>query len=63
MSKKTSLKPLQVIWTKDSALSATAVNKQTVNVATMMLDSAKTRRDQAMQNLEKIGQKRKLLTD
>ena len=34
-----------------------------VSVATMMLDTAKTRRDQAMQNLEKIGQKRKLLTD
>ena len=34
-----------------------------VNVATMMLDTAKTRRDQVMQNLEKIGQKRKLLTD
>ena len=63
MSKKTSLKPLQVIWTKDSVLSATAVNKQTVDVATMMLDTARTRRDQAMQNLEKIGQKRKLLTD
>lgn len=38
------------------AFSATAVNKQTVNVATMMLDTA-------MQSLEKIGQKRKLLTD
>ena len=45
------------------ALSATAVNKQTVNVATMMLDTAKTKRDQAMESLEKIGQKRKLLTD
>ena len=45
------------------ALSSTALNKQTVDVATMMLDTAKTRRDQAMQNLEKIGQKRKLLTD
>ena len=34
------------------ALSATAVNKQTVNVATMMLDteSRKTKRDQAMQS-------------
>ena len=41
----------------------TAVNKQTVDVATMMLDTAKTRQDQALQNLEKIGQKRKLLTD
>ena len=46
-----------------AALWATAVNKQTVNVATMMLDTAKTKRDQAMQSLEKIGQKRKLLTD
>ena len=45
------------------ALSATAVNKQTVNVATMMLDTAKTKRDQAMQSLENKGQKRKLLTD
>ena len=44
-------------------LKATAVNKQTVNVATIMLDTAKTKRDQAMQSLEKIGQKRKLLTD
>ena len=45
------------------ALSATAVNKQTVNVATMMLDTPKTKQDQAMQSLEKIGQKRKLLTN
>ncbi|KAL9971787.1 hypothetical protein ACROYT_G017994 [Oculina patagonica] len=44
-------------------IKSTAVNKQTVNVATMMLDTAKTKRDQAMQSLEKIGQKRKLLTD
>ena len=28
-----------------------------------MLDTAKTKRDKAMQNLEKVGQKRKLLTD
>ena len=27
------------------AISATAVNKHTVNVATMMLDTAKTKRD------------------
>ena len=47
----------------DDALSATAVNKQTVNVATIMLDTAKTKRDQAMQSLEKIGRKRKLLSD
>lgn len=42
---------------------ATAVNKQTVNVATVMLDTAKTKKDLAMQQLEKIGQKRKLLSD
>ena len=45
------------------AVSATAVNKQTVNVATTMLDTAKTKKDLAMQCLEKIGQKRKLLSD
>ena len=45
------------------ALSATALNKQSVNVATMMLDTAKTKRDQAMQSLQKIGEKRKMLTD
>ena len=28
-----------------------------------MLDAAKTKRDQAMQSLEKLGQRRKLLTD
>ena len=42
------------------ALSATALNKESVNVATMML---KTKRDQAMQSLQKIGEKRKMLTD
>ena len=42
------------------AISATAVNKQTVNVATMMLDTAKTKQDQAMQSLEK---KKKEKTD
>ena len=35
------------------ALSATAVNKQTVNVATMMPDTPKTKQDQAMQSLKK----------
>ena len=40
-------------------LSATAVNKQTVNVATMMLDTAKTKQDQAMQSLEKNRTKEK----
>ena len=41
------------------ALSATAVNKQTVNVATMMLDTAKTKQDQAMQSLKKNRTKEK----
>ena len=41
------------------AISATAVNKQTVNVATMMLATAKTKQDQAMQSLEKIRTKEK----
>ena len=45
------------------ALSGTAVNVQIVNVATMILHTAETKWDQAMQSLEKIGQKRKLLTD
>ena len=36
---------------------------KSVNVATMMLDTAKNKRDQAMQSLEKIWKKRKLLTD
>ena len=45
------------------ALSGTAVNIQIVNVATMILHTADTKWDQAMQSLEKIGQKRKLLTD
>ena len=45
------------------ALSATALNKQSGNAATMMLDTAKTKRDQAMQSLQKIGEKRKMLTD
>lgn len=46
-----------------SNLSGTAVNIQIVNVATMILHTAETKWDQAMQSLEKIGQKRKLLTD
>ena len=41
------------------ALTATAVNKQTVNVATMMLDTAKTKQDQAMQSLKKNRTKEK----
>ena len=45
------------------ALSATAINKQSVNIATMMLHTATTKRDQAMQSLQKTGEKRKMLTD
>ena len=41
----------------------TALNKQSVNVATMILDTAKTKRVQAMQSRQKIGEKRKMLTD
>ena len=44
------------------ALSVPAINKQSVNVATMMLDAAKTKCHQAMESLKKIGKKRKLLT-
>ena len=40
-----------------------ALSAKTVNVATMMLDTAKNKRDQAMQSFDKIGKKRKLLTD
>ena len=40
------------------ALSATAVNKQTVNVVTMMLDTAKTKRDQARPSNAKLGENR-----
>ena len=35
------------------AVSATAVNKHTVNVARMMLDTTWTKQDAAMQSLEK----------
>lgn len=42
-------------------LSPTTVNKQRVNVATMMLDAAKTKQDHALQSLEKIEEKRKFL--
>ena len=35
------------------ALSATAVKKQTVNVPTMMLGTAKTKQDQVVQSLDK----------
>ena len=44
------------------ALSAAAVDRQT-DVATMMLDIAKTKRDQAIQSMDEIGQTRKLFND
>ena len=44
-------------------LSTTALNKQSVNLATMMTDTAKAKRDQAMQSLQRIREKRKLLND
>ena len=34
-----------------------------INVATMMLDTAKNKRDEAMKYLEEIGEKRKLFTE
>ena len=46
----------------NDALSVQAVNKQSVNAATMMLDAAKTKCHQAMESLEEIRKKRKLLT-
>ena len=43
------------------ALSSTTVKKQSVNVATMMLNTAKTKRTQAMQHLDKIRSKQRSL--
>ena len=40
-------------------LSATTVNRQSVNVATMMLDTARNKREQAMQQLKGVSEKRK----
>ena len=42
-------------------LSASTVNRQSVNVGTMMLDTARNRREQAMQQLKAMGEKRKSL--
>ena len=43
------------------ALSGSSVNKQSISVASMMLDTAKTKREQAMQRLDKVREKRKSL--
>ena len=43
------------------ALSASTVNRQSVNVATMMLDTARNKREQAVQQLKVVGEKRKFL--
>ena len=42
-------------------LSASTVNGQGVNVETMMLDTARNKREQAMQQLKAVGEKRKSL--
>ena len=38
------------------ALSASTVNRQSVSVATMMLDTARNKREQAMQQLQAVGE-------
>ena len=43
------------------ALSASTVNRQSVSVATIMLDTARNKREQAMQQLKAVGEKRKSL--
>ena len=43
------------------ALSASTVNRQSVSVATMMLDTVRNKREQAMQQLKAVGEKRKSL--
>ena len=43
------------------ALSASTVNRQSVSVATMMLDTARNKREQAVQHLIAGGEKRKSL--
>ena len=42
-------------------LSASTVNRRGVNVGTMMLDTARNKREQAMQQLKAVGEKRKPL--
>ena len=43
------------------ALSASSVNRQSVSVATMMLDTARNKQEQAMQQSKAVGEKRKSL--
>ena len=43
------------------ALSASTVNRQSVSVATMMLDNARNKREQAIQQLKAVGEKCKFL--
>ena len=43
------------------AFSASTVNRQSVSVATMMLDTARNKQEQAMQQLEAVAEKRKSL--
>ena len=45
----------------DDALSASTVNRQSVSVATMVLDTARNKREQAVQQLKAGGEKRKSL--
>ena len=42
-------------------LSASTVSRQSVNVGTMMLDTAKNKREQAMQQLKAVGEKSEVL--
>ena len=43
------------------AFSASTVNRQSVSVATMMLDNARNKREQAIQQLKAVGEKCKFL--
>ena len=43
------------------ALSASTVNRHSVSVLTMMLDNARNRREQAMQQLKAMGEKQQFL--
>ena len=44
-----------------NALSASTVNRQSVSVATMMLNTARNKQEQVMQQLKAMGEKRKCL--
>ena len=46
---------------RHDALSVSTVNRQGVSVATTMLDTARNKREQAMQQLKAVGEKRKPL--